>query len=252
MLEECRALLLDLSGVLYDGDEAIGGSVQAVKKARDSFDCLRFITNTATKSTDQIVAKLQSLGIELSPDELFTAPSAARQYALRRNLRPFLILHPSLREEFSCLDQTDPNCVILGDARDGLNYAALNHAFQICKTGAPLIAIGKNKYFSDNGELQMDAGGFVKAVEWAADCEAVVMGKPGEAFYAEVVASTGLTAGQCLMVGDDVEADVLGATAAGLKGCLVKTGKYRLGDDHRLGDDAICVQDLAALVDEIK
>lgn len=98
----------------------------------------------------------------------------------------------------------------------------------------------------------MDAGGFVKAVEWAADCEAVVMGKPGEAFYAEVVASTGLTAGQCLMVGDDVEADVLGATAAGLKGCLVKTGKYRLGDDHRLGDDAICVQDLAALVDEIK
>ena len=34
-----------------------------------------------------------------------------------------------------------------------------------------------------------------------------------------------------LMVGDDVLGDVIGAQDAGLRGCLVKTGKYRTGDE---------------------
>jgi ribonucleotide monophosphatase NagD (HAD superfamily) len=35
------------------------------------------------------------------------------------------------------------------------------------------------------------------------------------------------------MVGDDIVNDILGAQAAGLTGILVRTGKYRAGDEAR-------------------
>lgn len=35
------------------------------------------------------------------------------------------------------------------------------------------------------------------------------------------------------MIGDDIESDVGGAQACGLRGVLVKTGKFRPGDENR-------------------
>lgn len=35
------------------------------------------------------------------------------------------------------------------------------------------------------------------------------------------------------MIGDDVKDDVIGAQDAGLKGVLVKTGKYSEGDENK-------------------
>jgi len=79
-----------------------------------------------------------------------------------------------------------PNCVVLGDARDGFTYAALNQVFRMVQRGMPLVGIGRNRYFRDGGQLLLDAGAFLQAIEWAAG----------------------------------VEADVIGAMAAGLAGCL--------------------------------
>jgi ribonucleotide monophosphatase NagD (HAD superfamily) len=41
-----KALLLDLSGVLYDGDTIIAGALEAVQRVQDSEMQLRFVTNT--------------------------------------------------------------------------------------------------------------------------------------------------------------------------------------------------------------
>jgi ribonucleotide monophosphatase NagD (HAD superfamily) len=122
----------------------------------------------------------------------------------------------------------------MGDARDELCYASLNKAFQLCKQGAPLIGMGMNKYFKDEQYSLLDSGAFIHPIEWAADTQAIIMGKPSGAFFAEVVSSTPYPAAQCLMVGDDAENDVQGAIDAGLQGCLVKTGKYQPGDEKCL------------------
>ena len=62
----------------------------------------------------------------------------------------------------------------------------------------------------------------------------------------------GCPAADAVMIGDDVESDVLGATNAGLHGILVRTGKYQAGDDARLaGHGAAVVDDFAAAVEQI-
>ncbi|TVZ39728.1 HAD superfamily hydrolase (TIGR01458 family) [Alteromonadaceae bacterium 2753L.S.0a.02] len=247
MDRQFRGLFLDLSGVVYEGNTLVKGAREAIETAREMKIVLRFVTNTATKSTLAVLDKLAALGLDARPEELFTAPAAARAYILNNNLRPFLLVHQAIVSDFDGVIQAHPNCVVIGDARDGLSYANLNQAFQLCKSGAPLVAIGMNKYFQTEHGLQMDAGGFVRAVCWAADCDAIIMGKPSASFFAEVVKSTSLTPQECLMVGDDVEGDVLGALSAGLQGCLVKTGKYQNGDENRLPEGALVLDSIANL-----
>jgi ribonucleotide monophosphatase NagD (HAD superfamily) len=72
----------------------------------------------------------------------------------------------------------------------------------------------------------------------------VVVGKPARAFFAAAIADMALE--RAVMVGDDVEADVAGALAAGLPAVLVRTGKYR--------DDALAASGVTptAIADSIK
>lgn len=248
MNPDLKALFLDLSGVLYDGTTPIDGAVDFMRRARASGLALRFVTNTATKPAKTIAADLAGMGIEIAPHELLTAPLAAHAYIRARGWRPMCIIHDAIRPDFADLDQHDPDCVLLGDAREGLTYAALNAAFRLCKAGAPLIGIGLNKYFMDDDGLMLDTGAFIRGLEWAADTEAIIMGKPGRAFFEQVVASTPHAARDCLMVGDDALADVAGAMHAGLQGCLVRTGKYHAGDERKLPAGAAVVDSVAELL----
>ena len=58
----------------------------------------------------------------------------------------------------------------------------------------------------------------------------VVFGKPAANFFQAAAERLGLPPRDVLMVGDDIDADVRGAMAAGLQGALVRTGKFRPAD----------------------
>jgi HAD superfamily hydrolase (TIGR01458 family) len=242
-----KALLLDLSGVLYEGDQAITGAAEALSRAREQQRVMRFVTNTATKSATKILSDLAAMGIAIAEEELFTAPIAAKTYIKEQGLRPYCLIHQALHAEFACLPQNEPNCVLIGDAREALTYDNLNKAFRLCQAGAPLIGIGMNRYFKGSDGLMLDAGGFIRLIEWAAGIEATIMGKPSKTFFEQVVASTGFAPRDCVMVGDDVHADVIGAIEAGLQGCLVRTGKYQPGDENLLPDPSQVIPSIATL-----
>ncbi|MHA1132955.1 MAG: HAD hydrolase-like protein, partial [Alphaproteobacteria bacterium] len=114
-------------------------------------------------------------------------------------------------------------------------YANLNHAFRALVDGATLLALAKNRTFKgDDGLLTLDAGAFVAALEYSSGLEAIVLGKPSPDFYAGALASMDCSPQDAVMVGDDAEADVAGALRARLaKALLVRTGKYRDGDESR-------------------
>ncbi len=232
-----EALLLDLSGVLYDGDTVLPGAVEAVRRAQAASLEVRFITNTSQKTRAGLLAHLADLGFDVSTGELFTAVDAARQWLGRRGLRPWCLVHENIAGEFADFDQRDPDAVFVADAAEGFTYERLNRAFQLCMAGAPLLGVGYNRYYRSGGELLLDAGAFIRALEFAAGVQATILGKPDRAFFDAVLASTGATAGRALMVGDDVFGDVEGALNAGLQACLVRTGKYCPGDEAKIAGE---------------
>lgn len=242
-----QALLLDIQGVLVEDGSALPGAVETVGELQRRGVSIRLVTNTATRHHEQLLQDLRRLGFSLDADDLFTAPQAALNWLQRHHRRPMALVHPSIAPLFADLGSGPPDCVLLGDARDQLSFANLNAALELLLEGAPLIGIGRNRRFREGGHWMLDAGAFLKALEYGADCEAIVMGKPSAAFFCEVVQSLKLPAEHCLMVGDDVDADVSGAIDAGLQAALVQTGKYRPGDEARLPQKAARLSDVRAV-----
>lgn len=247
MKNRYRAILFDLSGVLYVDNTAIPGAADLIKELQSTDIKLRFVTNTSRKTRDQVLADLSTLGYSIDPETLFTAPFAARAYVQQKQLRPWCLVHADIQSEFADLDQDKPNAVILGDAADDLNYANLNQAFRLCMDGAALIGIGDNRYFRQDGKLCLDAGPFIHAIEFAARCEAVIMGKPSIDFFHQVLSTTAALPEDSLMIGDDVFGDIEGALQAGMDACLVRTGKYQSGDENKLSPACHCLDSVADL-----
>jgi HAD superfamily hydrolase (TIGR01458 family) len=246
-----RAVLLDLAGVIYEGEHPLPGAAEAVARLREAGFGLRFLTNTTRMPRRELLARVNGMGVPIAGEELFAPAQAARAWLAARKLSPHLLVYPALEEDFAGLPAAEKEAVVVGDAAQGFSYAALNAAFRKLLQGAEFVALARNRSFKDDdGGLSLDTGAFVAALEYASRREAVLLGKPAPDFFQAALASLGCDGKAAVMVGDDAEADVAGALAAGIGAAiLVRTGKYRSGDEDKVDKaPSATVADLAAAV----
>ncbi|MCA1491215.1 TIGR01458 family HAD-type hydrolase [Ensifer sp. NBAIM29] len=249
-----NAVLLDLAGVVYDGNRAVSGAAAAVSRLRASGLPLRFVSNTTRSTKHAVLERLASLGLPVSSDELFTPAEAACNWLRDHRRSPHLLVHPDLKSDFRDVPAADRKAVVVGDAGDAFDYRLLNEAFRQLIGGAELLALAPNRAFKDrDGELSLDAGPFVAALEYASQTTAFVLGKPAPEFFRSALATIPCPAEHAVMVGDDAETDVAGALGAGLgQALLVRTGKYRVGDETRFEPSPTAVvSDISVAVDWI-
>ncbi|XP_058400219.1 phospholysine phosphohistidine inorganic pyrophosphate phosphatase isoform X3 [Diceros bicornis minor] len=228
-----RGVLLDISGVLYDGGEGggvpIAGSVEAVARLKRSRLKVRFCTNESQKSLEYLVGLLRGLGFDISEGDV-TAPAPATCLILKeRGLRPHLLISDGIRSEFDQIDTSNPNCVVMADAGEGFSYQNMNKAFQVLMEleNPVLISLGKGRYYKETSGLMLDIGAYVKALEYACGIEAEVVGKPSPEFFKSALREMGVEAHQAIMIGDDIEGDIGGAQRCGMRALQVRTGKFR-------------------------
>jgi len=234
-----QALLFDLDGVLYQGDRAIDGAVETLRWCERRDIPHLFVTNTSSKPRRALVDRLSAIGLSVSAEQIFAPPVAAYDYLAAHDATPLaLFVREATREDFEGLDFLDDDAergagsVVIGDIGEAWDFATLNRAFRLLM-GEPrpaLIALGMSRYAQGSEGLVLDVAPFIKALEHASGCTAVVMGKPANEFFDAAVRRLGVPPGQTVMVGDDIHSDVGGAQAAGLAGILVRTGKFRPGD----------------------
>ncbi|KAM6963910.1 phospholysine phosphohistidine inorganic pyrophosphate phosphatase [Tautogolabrus adspersus] len=253
-----KGVILDMCGVLYDSGEgggvAIPGSVEAVKKLKTSDLQLRFCTNETQANREEFVAKLGRLGFDISVPEVFSPAPAAVAVLKERGLRPHLLVYDGLLPEFDTVDKTNPNCVVIGDAADKFSYENLNEAFRVLLglEKPVLFSLGQGRYYKETDGLKLDVGVYMKALEFACDLKAEVIGKPSPMFFQSVLNDMGLQPHEVLMIGDDLVNDVGGAQNCGMKGVQVRTGKYRPCDERHATVTADgTVDNLAQAVDVI-
>ncbi|XP_075360494.1 phospholysine phosphohistidine inorganic pyrophosphate phosphatase isoform X1 [Mycteria americana] len=228
-----RGLLLDVSGVLYDsggdGGVPIAGSVEAVRRIKASGLKLRFCTNETQATREKFVKKLQGMGFDISVAEVTAPAPAACRILKERSLRPHLLVHDDLVPEFAEIDKANPNCVVIGDAAENFTYANLNEAFRVLigLEKPVLISLGRGRYYKETDGLKLDVGAYMKALEYACDVQAEVVGKPAKMFFESALAEMGVPPQQAIMIGDDIVNDVGGAQQCGMRALQVRTGKYR-------------------------
>jgi HAD superfamily hydrolase (TIGR01458 family) len=254
-----RGVLLDISRVIYQGSEAIPGAPEAVERLRAAGLPVRFLTNTTRQPRRQVVERLHRMGVDVKSEDVLTPATIARAWLEEAGYAPHLLVHPDLEVEFDGCDGSGKRAVIIGDAGPLFTYERLNAAFREIQAGAQFLALAANRVFRDaDGELSLDAGAFVRALEYATGVEARVLGKPAPAFFETAAARFSCSLSQVAMVGDDAESDVAGALAAGLGyGILVRSGKYRNDDESSYQPRPSAVADdlpaaVAVLLDRVR
>jgi HAD superfamily hydrolase (TIGR01458 family) len=228
------AILLDIDGVLHVSGEAVPGGAEAVRELREDGHRLRFVTNNTTRARKRLADDLRGLGIELEDDELATTPLAAGGLLAGRRVLALTMaaVRDDLAERIELVDR-DADVVLLGGADESdetgqvFSYENLNRAFAELEGGARLVCLHRNRWWQTSRGPLLDAGAFVAGLEYAAGLDAEVVGKPSRAYFEAALAELDASPEDAVMVGDDVEADVGGAKAAGLRGVLVRTGKFR-------------------------
>ncbi len=251
-----RGILIDLSGVIYIGEGPVADARDALSRIRESGLPVRFLTNTTRTPKRSLLERLSRMGFDIAAEDIFTPAQAARERLIERRLTPHLLIHPALEEDFRNLpSSTDGDrAVVVGDAGDGFTYKALNAAFRELAKGADFLALARNRTFLDaDGELSLDTGAFIAALEYACGRTATVLGKPSADFYAEAARNMDVQLDDLVMIGDDVESDVSGALAAGLgQALLVRTGKYTPGAEAAADPEPTAVvDDIGAAADWI-
>jgi len=233
------AILLDVDGVLHVSGEPIAGAAGAVKRLRADGHRLRFVTNSTTRSRSQLAAQLRAIGIEVDDEELQTTGGVAVDQLSGK--RVLALVMSGMLEDLSGLQLVGMNvdAVLMGGADEGeeagrvFSYLNLNRAFHELEAGADLYCLHKNRWWQTSDGPRLDAGAFVAGLEYAADTEAKVLGKPSAAYYNAALAALDADAELTWMVGDDLDGDVIGASNHGIHTILVRTGKFRPDEVER-------------------
>ncbi|MFF5476175.1 HAD-IIA family hydrolase [Streptomyces sp. NPDC012935] len=275
-MEPLRAVLIDIDGVLTVSWQPLPGAVEALREIREAGLGVALVTNTTSRTRASIARSLADAGFPVSAEDILTAPAVTAAYLAEHcpGARCVLLNSGDIAEDLGAVtvvegdedadegvdegasDQAVPDVVVVGGAGPEFGYAALNRAFGHLQRGARLVAMHRNLYWRTDDGLQLDTGAFLAGLEKAARVEAEITGKPSAAFFEAALAHVGVGAGEAVMVGDDVESDVLAAQRAGVRGVLVRTGKY-LPETHRAAsgtpDHVIdSFADLPALLRELR
>jgi len=231
-----KAILFDLDGVFYQGDAAIPGASEAATWVQQKSIPHLFVTNTSSRPRSALVEKLAGMSIKIDAKHVFTPLIATKTWlqssAIKNNLA--LYIPEKSKSEFSDFSESyeNPQAIIVGDLGEQWDYHKLNQIFRLLMTSPelPLVALGMTRYWQADDGLRLDVAPFIKALEFACNRQAIVMGKPDQHFFQAAIAKLSLPAEDVLMIGDDIRGDIEGAQQAGLQAWLVKTGKFRQSD----------------------
>ncbi len=230
------AILLDVDGVLHVSGEPIPGAVDAVRRLRADGHRIRFVTNSTTMSRRQLGERLRARGFAIADEELQTTGDVASRVLAGK--RVLALTMPGILDDLTGMHLIGMNAdaVLVGGADETeepgriFSWLNLNRAFLELLAGAELYCLHRNRWWQTADGPRLDAGAIVAGLEYASDIEAIVLGKPSPAYFQAAIDAIDSDPELTWVVGDDLEGDIAGAQAIGMRTVLVRTGKFRPDD----------------------
>ncbi len=265
------ALLLDMDGTLYHEQHVLPGVPEAITRLQRAGLPLGCVTNNSAHTAEQLAARLADMGVVLPAARIYTAARAMADLILRhpttggRKPRVFnfagLALPVELADRVEWVDGPSESCDIVAvgthmrENNIGFDMDRAVVALAHLRRGAALVAGCNDRVFPIGGGVEFGSGAWARLFAYAADLgesRITFAGKPSPAFFAALPQHMNVAPQRCLLVGDNLEADILGARAVGMKTALVLTGVSQPEDIARTGITPDWVAaDLMELVDRL-
>jgi len=235
-----KPLLIDLDGVLKLGNSPAPDAKEFFNLLSENKIPACILSNSTLRTGEQVKDFFSSHNIELSIPAI-TAFDSTLSFVKKNYKKVQVYCRDYLIHHFEgIIDEENPEAIVIGDIEDKWNYQIVNDIFKKVFAGADLVAMHKNKYWNPSGELLIDAGAFITAIEFASDKEAILIGKPSPFYFRTALESIhAKIENGFFMIGDDIENDIKAAQDIGGKGILIYTGKtnFPLDDGIKIKPD---------------
>jgi 4-nitrophenyl phosphatase len=249
------AVVLDLDGVLWLGDEPLPGAAEAVTRLRAAGLSVGFMTNNSSLPVAGYVEKLGRFGVAADSSEVLTSALAAANL-LAADLAPgskvLACSGPGVVEAleakgFEVVDSGPAEAVVVGWHRT-FDFGRLDRASAAIRAGARFVATNLDATYPAPDGLLPGNGALVAAVATAAGRQPEVAGKPEAPTVALVRDRFGERG---VIVGDRPSTDGALAGALGWPFALVVSAATLSGDEPEHHDAAFVGPSLAALADTL-
>lgn len=245
-------VLFDIDGVLVTSWQPIAGAPEALRVLADHQIACSYLTNTTTRTRGQIADALAGAGMTVRPDEVITAAVLTADYVRSHypGARCLLVNDGDITEDMPGLDIVDvagpvveaPDVVVLGGAGPQFDHLTLSRVYEWMAQGVPVVAMHRSTAWKAADGLRIDTGVYLIGLEETSGRQAVAVGKPAPAGFLAAAARLGVDPDAMVMVGDDLNNDVLAAQVVGMTGVLVRTGKFRQDTLDRWAADEFAMQ----------
>ncbi len=250
------AVLLDLDGTLFRGDEPITAAAPTIAALRARGTRMAFITNNSSAPPENVARKLAAMGIEASSGEIVTSAEVTADLLSERAVGSvFVIGEEGIRSALagrgiSVLDDAPSVDVVVVGFDRAATYETLRRASVLVDRGAALVATNRDASFpAPGGERWPGAGALLAVIETTTGAHAEVVGKPAAPLFAAALSRAGGT--RPLVVGDRLQTDIAGAAALGWDSLFVLSGVNGRGDLRALAIAPTYVgEDVGALLIE--
>ena len=236
-------LIIDLDGVIWCGDDPIAGAAEAIAAVRGADTRVLFVTNEPRRSRSALATRLAEIGIPATEVDVLTSAAVAARVAGEvtglANRRALVVGPPALHDEIkragfqlvTCEEARQAEVAIVG-GHEGFDYGELRAAAVAVRSGASLLATGRDAVFPMPDGPWPATGAILAAIETAGGAPAVVVGKPERIIF-DIACEALAGCERIGVIGDHLTTDIEGAKRAGLDAILVLTGVTRRADLER-------------------
>ena len=231
-LRETRAVLLDMDGVVYIGDQPLPGVQELLDYLESTGREWLFVTNNSSRTPAQFVAKVARMGIRAGEANILSSASATASWLAGEypdGAAVFMIGQDGLRwalerEGFTLVEDAPQADAVVCGIDFSVRYERLADATLAVRGGARFVGTnGDTSFPSERGQIP-GCGALLALLEAAAGVKPAVIGKPNAAMFEQAMRKLDTTAAATLMVGDRYETDIAGAIELGMPTAAVLTG----------------------------
>ncbi|HET9589699.1 MAG TPA: HAD-IIA family hydrolase, partial [Anaerolineales bacterium] len=185
---DIKALILDMDGVIWRGDAPIGDLPAIFERIRARGLKYVFATNNSTRTSEQYVQILESLGVEAETWQVVTSSQSAAHavaQAFPRGTKVFMIGEDGIRmaledrgfEILPVEEAPDAKAVVMGIDRR-INFQKAVEATLLVRSGIPFYVTNMDKTFpTPRGEIP-GSGAWVSVITTATGVQPIIAGKP--------------------------------------------------------------------------
>ncbi|MFM9279956.1 HAD-IIA family hydrolase [Paenibacillus jiagnxiensis] len=215
-MDSIQAVLFDLDGTVYVGDQLVSGAKQTVDCVRAQQKQVAFLTNNSTKTREQIKQKLNGFGIEVDLSSIYTSASVTGNYLAQHQISSVYCLGTdALKSELALqgiaiASDASVSCVVIGMTHEIIekDLAVIREIAR--KSDSLIIACNLDLSYPDgSGSIATGCGQVVQQVEEAIQRRVdLVLGKPSTYMLDEFVRDSGISYENIMIVGDSYKSDI--------------------------------------------